>query len=127
MQIFQYNRHREVCNIDRGSKDDKQGELPFARGKAAKFERGLGDVVRLVYDDGIPVNEIVKSETLQKIFKQLNFSKVSKHSIIRQLENEHQAMFQILQSIITGRDPSNVLRVSFDKWTTSDGVKFLGI
>ena len=33
-------RHREVCNRDRGSKDDKQGELPFARGKAAKIENG---------------------------------------------------------------------------------------
>ena len=59
-------RHREVCNRDRGSKDDKQGELPFARGKAAKIEKGLGDVARLVYNDGIPVNKIVKSETLQK-------------------------------------------------------------
>ena len=127
MQRFQYNRHREVCNIDRGSKDDKQGQLPFARGKAAKFERGLGDVARLVYDDGIPVSKIVKSETLQKTFKQLNFSEVSKHSINRQLENEYQAMFQIVKSIIAGRDPSDVLCVSFDKWTTSDGVKFLGI
>ena len=57
---------------------------------------------------------------------QLNFSKVSKHSINCQLENEYQAMFQIVKSIIAGRDPSNVLCVSFDKWTTSD-MKFLGI
>ena len=87
-------RHREVCNSDRGSKDDKQGELPFARGKAAKIEKGLGDVARLVYDDGILVYKIVKSETLKKIFKQLNFSRISKHSINRQLENEHRAMFK---------------------------------
>ena len=38
-------RHIEVCNRDRGSKDDKQGELPFARGKAAKIEKGLGDML----------------------------------------------------------------------------------
>ena len=97
-------RHREVCNRDRGSKDDQQGESPFARGKGAKIEKGLGDVARLVYDDGIPVNKIVKPETLQKSFKQLNFSKVSKHSINRQLENEYQAMFQIVKSNIAGRD-----------------------
>ena len=36
-------------------------------------------------------------------------------------------MFQIVKSIIASRDPSNVLCVSFDKWTTTDGVKFLGI
>ena len=62
-------------------------------------------MARLVYDDGIPVKKIVKSETLQKILKQLNFSKVTKHSIIRQLENEYQALFQIVKSIIAGRDP----------------------
>ena len=84
-------------------------------------------MARLVYDDGFPVNKIVESETLQKIFEQLSFSEVSKHSINRQLENEYQAMCQIVKSIIAGRDPSNVLCVSFDKWTTSDGVKFLGI
>ena len=59
-------------------------------------------MARLVYDDGLPVNKIFKSETLQKIFKQLNFSKVSKHSINRQLENDYQAMFQIVKSIIAG-------------------------
>ena len=33
-------RHREVCNRDRGSKDDKQGELPFAVGKQQKLKKG---------------------------------------------------------------------------------------
>ena len=61
-------------------------------------------MARLVYDDGIPVNKIVKPETLQKIFKQLNFFKVSKNSISRHLEKEYQAMFQIVKSIIAGRD-----------------------
>ena len=32
-----FRRHREVCDRDRGSKCDKQGELPSARKKAAKI------------------------------------------------------------------------------------------
>ena len=59
-------RHREVCNRDKGSKDDKQGELPFARGKAAKIEKGLGDVARLVYDDGIPVKKLLNRRHSRK-------------------------------------------------------------
>ena len=73
--------------------------MPFARGKAAKIVKGLGDVARLVYDDGIPVNKIVKSETLQKIFKQLNFSKVNKHSINRQIESEYQCARKFILEI----------------------------
>ena len=61
------------------------------------------------------------------MFKRLGFAKVSYDSLDRCLEEEYQKVFVSVKSSIQSRKPTEPIAVSFDKWTESDGNKFIGV
>ena len=57
----------------------------------------------------------------------MNFAKVTHHSVNVTLEAEYQYVFEKIKVLIAERDKKQVLGLSFDKWTSADGKKFIGV
>ena len=75
------HRHEELCT---NKQDIKQpADQPALQYAVAKVEEkiGLNKVYRLVYGDGFAITAVVNTETLQEMFKSLNYNKVTYNSL----------------------------------------------
>ena len=119
-------KHTQVCDsktVQTVIASD-QTVIPFKR---ARVQDGLNEVAKLVYEDNIPVYKVVRSPTLQSFFKQLHFSKVTYCSVNNALEVNYQTAVQKIKDLIVTRDKRQMLSLSFDKWTSADNKKFIGV
>ena len=106
-----------------------QQDLPFP--KTSKIEtvktRGLNEVARLVYSDGLTINTVVSSKTLQSFYQKLNFAKVSYQSVNGTLEQQYHSIVAKIKSMVDSRDKQQLVSLSFDKWTSLDRKKYIGV
>ena len=95
-----------------------QSALQYPVAKVEK-KTGLSKVCRLVYKDGFAITAVANSETLQEMFKSLNYSRVTYNSLNISLEETFQAVFAKIKKMVAERDRKQVVVVSFDKWTSA--------
>ena len=120
-------KHRKSCiSSTLQKRPSDQPYLSFTK-VARTDQKGFVDVARLVYEDNVPVNKVVTSSVLQSRYKRMNFAKVTHHSVNVTLEAEYQYVFEKIKVLIAERDKKQVLGLSFDKWTSADGKKFIGV
>ena len=78
------------------------------------MKKGLHEVARLVFEDNIPINKIVSSQTHQTWFKRINFDKVTHASLKETLEINYHKVVQIIKDKVKNRNPKQLLGLSFD-------------
>ena len=69
------HKHKDFCS-KREIALQNESLIPFKKTKTGT-PKGLDEVAKLVYEDGMTINAIVNSSTLNKFFRRMNFSKVS--------------------------------------------------
>ena len=122
------NKHYKSCvkKVPK-RKDNSQSCLGFPKSPKLELPKGLKLVAQMVYKDQIPVNTVANSSALQHIFQSLNFGRVNYHTVNKALDDTYHRIVTHLKAIITNRDKDQMLARSFDKWTSQDGKKFIGV
>ena len=105
----------------------EQRTLNMPRKAVLAARKGVVRVARLVYEDHIPLNTVVRSETLQYFYRCLGFAKVSYHSVSEVLDEDYHYLISKIKDKIEARDKKQILVMSFDKWTSTTNQKFLGV
>ena len=118
-------KHAKLC--DPKPAPTNQSLIPYKVCKLSTTKKGLDEVARLVFEDNIPINNIVSSQTHQMWFKRMNFDKVTHASLNETLEIKYHIVVQIINDKIKTRNAKQLLGLSFDKWTSTDKTKFLGV
>lgn len=121
------HKHRLVCLKRPAAMLDNE-VLSFAKSSRKDVvSKGLNRVAKLVYEDSIPITKVAKSETLQSFYQQLGFDKVSYYSINRALNIQYQSAVNRVKDVLRKRNKMDLLCISFDKWTSADMKRFLGV
>ena len=79
-----------------------------------KFKH-LIDVAKLVYQDKIPISEVVRSATLQMFYWRLGITGVAIDSVTNCLEEEYQSVVSGIKQLLHSRDRKELMCLSFDK------------
>ena len=117
-------KHTNLC--DPKPAPTNQSLIPYKVCKLSATKKGLDEVAPLVFEDNIPINKIVSSQTHQMSFKRMNFDKVTHASLNKTLEFNYKVV-QIIKDKVKNRNSKQLLGLSFDKWTSTDNNKFLGV
>ena len=118
-------KHTKLC--DPKPAPTNQSLIPYKVCKLSTTKKGLDEVARLVFEDNIPINKIVSSQTHQMWFKRMNFDKVTHASLNETLEFNYHKVVYIIKEKVINRNPKQLLGLSFDKWNSTDNTKFLGV
>ena len=124
-------RHWQRCqtNVNRTRKRTyDQHEISFLKIQTNRCAaKGHSEVARLVYEDRISVNRVTKSPILQKWFKRMNFDPVSTYSLNKSSDEEYHILHHKVRAFISSRDAKQPPVISFDKWTSVDQKRFIGV
>ena len=123
--------HWQKCqtNVNRTRKRNYDlHEISFPKSQTNRCAaKGHSEVARLAYEDRISVNRVTMSPILQKWFKRMNFDPVSPYSLNKSLDEEYHFLHHKVQAFISSRDAKQPPVISFDKWTSVDQEKFIGV
>ena len=95
--------------------------------KSRRLDKGLSDVAKLVYLDNFSVNSVVKSQTLHSWYKKLEFDPVTRYSLNKALDDNYQKLHYNISQFIAKRDKMQPMAISYDKWSSADGKKYIGV
>ena len=112
----------------------KSGPIDNVEASALKFPKvstkhgkGLNQVAKLVYEDNISFSKDVKSQALQNFYLKLGFEKVSYFSVNQALFDQYNLAVNSIKTFLNEQDKKDLLCTSFDKWTSADQKRFLGV
>ena len=114
--------HRDSCQPEFSVSG--QSMLPFAPRKTSN-SKAVELAARLVYEDNISLNQIVNSQVIKEVLTP--YGNYSRHSVNKCIGDSYQLVLRQIRAFIDGRDERDILCVSFDKWTSPDSNKFLGL
>ena len=119
------HKHRESCK--KRPAPDTSAVLKFPRRSLPTVGKGLEHAARLVYNDNIAISKVVKSDTLQFMYSQLKFDTVSYYSVNQALNDNYQTVVRAIKHLLNERDKNDLMCISFDKWTSADQKRYLGV
>ena len=122
------SKHADSCaKSNKRKAPTNQPKIGFKKCPKLNLPKGMDTVSKLVYKDNIPITAVAKSEALQSMFRELGFGSVTYHSMNKALDEKYHCIVSKLKSIIESRNKEQLLTITFDKWTSQDGKKFIGI
>ena len=114
--------HRNTCRRW-NSIGVAQSKLEFVTRK----RKGIAEVAKFVYDDHILICKVIGPTTLQKLYRNLGFDKVTYDSVNGKLTESYNKIVEKIKRVLTKRTNSDVISLSFAKWTSTDKRKFFGL
>ena len=102
-----------------------QNQIPFKVGKVEK--RGFDTMAKLVYIDNFPITKVVNSPRLQLMYRQLNYDKPTYQSLDNYIEGKYHEAIKKFREIFTARSKSDLLCITFDKWSAIDNHEYIGL
>ena len=68
-----------------------------------------------------------RSEALQSMFNALNFSKTSYRTLNEAMDEKSSLITSQIESLLKNRATEQLLSITFDKWSSQDGKKYIGV
>ena len=122
------NKHARSCTGKRGrARSPSQPIIPFKIAANTDQNRKLLDVGRLVFEDRIPINRIVKSTFIQQLLKKSGYPAATTDGINEALETKYQELLSKIKGLIVKRPRNQIICISFDKWTSQTQKKYIGV
>ena len=115
--------HLSVCKGPSRRNENSQPKLDVSSFSGNPVIDPLREITALAYDDHISMRTVANSKTLNKLYKKAGIRNVNYATVTASLEAEYQALFHNVKAFISKRPITDILCLSFDKWTSADGKK----
>ena len=120
-------RHTTTCRKRSAKELSNQSLVDFVRLPKRESKKGLDEVAKTVYRYHIPITRAVNCDVFQTWYKRMGFANVTYSSVNEELNAQYESLMSKVKQMIRNRDNKAMVMISFDKWTSSDYKKYLGV